>query len=121
MGATLERTVDALEREAIDYELVVVDDHSTDRTAEIVAAIGAENPRVRCVRSTYEPGFGLAIRAGLDAYTGDAVAVMKSAPEAVTPAAATTARTASEAMIRLTPCAPWRGPPRPATATAPRA
>jgi dolichol-phosphate mannosyltransferase len=76
VGATIERTVDALEREAIDYELIVVDDHSTDRTGEIVDAIGAENPRVRCVRSTYEPGFGFAVRAGLDAYTGDAVAVM---------------------------------------------
>lgn len=76
VGQTLERTVDALEREAIDYELIVVDDHSTDRTAEIVERIGADNPRVRCVRSSYEPGFGLAIRAGLDEYTGDAVAVM---------------------------------------------
>jgi dolichol-phosphate mannosyltransferase len=76
VGGTLERTVDALEREAIDYELIVVDDHSTDTTAEAVDAIGAENPRVRCVRSTYEPGFGFAVRAGLDAYTGDAVAVM---------------------------------------------
>jgi dolichol-phosphate mannosyltransferase len=76
VAETLERTVDALEREAIDYELIVVDDHSTDRTAEIVDAIGTENPRVRCVRSTYEPGFGFAVRAGLDAYTGDAVAVM---------------------------------------------
>jgi dolichol-phosphate mannosyltransferase len=76
VGQTLERTVDALEREAIDYELVVVDDHSTDRTAEVVERIGAENPRVRCVRSSYDPGFGFAVRAGLDAYTGDAVAVM---------------------------------------------
>ena len=76
VGQTLERTVDALEREGIDYELVVVDDHSTDRTAEIVEGIGVENSRVRCVRSTYEPGFGFAVRAGLDAYRGDAVAVM---------------------------------------------
>ena len=76
VGQTLERTVDALEREGIDYELIVVDDHSTDRTAEIVGGIGAENPRVRCVRSPYGPGFGLAVRAGLDEYTGDAVAVM---------------------------------------------
>ena len=60
----------------MDYELIVVDDHSTDRTAEIVDAIGARNPRVRCVRSRSDPGFGLAVRAGLDAFTGDAVAVM---------------------------------------------
>ena len=76
VGATLERTVDALEREAIDYELIVVDDHSTDRTAEVVERIGAGNPRVRCVRSRYEAGFGFAVRAGLDEYTGDAVAIM---------------------------------------------
>jgi dolichol-phosphate mannosyltransferase len=76
VGETVERTVDALEREGIDYEVVVVDDHSTDRTAEIVEQIGARNPRVRCVRSRYEPGFGFAVRAGLDEYTGDAVAVM---------------------------------------------
>jgi dolichol-phosphate mannosyltransferase len=76
VGQTVERTVDALERDGIDYEIVVVDDHSTDRTAEIVERTGADNPRVRCVRSPYEPGFGLAVRAGLDVYSGDAVAVM---------------------------------------------
>jgi dolichol-phosphate mannosyltransferase len=76
VGVTVERTVDALEREAIDYELIVVDDHSTDGTADVVDRIGAENPRVRCVRSRYEPGFGLAVRAGLDEFTGDAVAIM---------------------------------------------
>jgi dolichol-phosphate mannosyltransferase len=76
VGATLTRTVDALEREAIDYELIVVDDHSPDRTAEVAEGIGADNPRVRCVRSPYDPGFGFAVRAGLDEYTGDAVAVM---------------------------------------------
>jgi dolichol-phosphate mannosyltransferase len=76
VGETVERAVDALEREAIDYELIVVDDHSTDGTVEVVEGIAAENPRVRCVRSSYEPGFGFTVRAGLDAYTGDAVVVM---------------------------------------------
>jgi dolichol-phosphate mannosyltransferase len=73
---TVRSTADALEREGIDYELIVVDDHSTDSTASIVDRISAEIPRVRCIRSTYEPGFGFAIRTGLDEYTGDAVAVM---------------------------------------------
>jgi dolichol-phosphate mannosyltransferase len=76
VGQTVEGVARALDAERIDYEIVVVDDHSTDRTAEIVEAIGAENPCVRCVRSAYEPGFGFAVRVGLDAYTGDAVAIM---------------------------------------------
>ncbi len=73
---TLRSTAAVLEREGIDYELIVVDDHSADRTAALVDRIAAENPRVRCVRSSYQPGYGFAVRAGLDEYSGDAVAVM---------------------------------------------
>jgi dolichol-phosphate mannosyltransferase len=76
VGATVEQAANVLESEGIDYELIVVDDHSTDGTAAVVDAIATTNPRVRCVRSPYESGFGLAVRAGLDEYTGDAVAVM---------------------------------------------
>jgi dolichol-phosphate mannosyltransferase len=65
-----------LERAAIDYEIVVVDDSSGDGTADVVQAISAANRRVRCVRSHLPPGFGHAIRAGLDVYSGDAVAIM---------------------------------------------
>jgi dolichol-phosphate mannosyltransferase len=76
VGATVEGIVAALEREAIDYEVVVVNDDSTDSTEAVVAAIGAANPRVRVHRSHYERGFGMAIRAGLDVYEGDAVAIV---------------------------------------------
>jgi dolichol-phosphate mannosyltransferase len=76
VGATVEGVVAALEREGIDYEVVVVDDDSEDSTGRVVEAIGAANPRVRCHRSHYERGFGMAIRAGLDVYEGDAVAIV---------------------------------------------
>jgi dolichol-phosphate mannosyltransferase len=76
VGATVEGVVAALEREKIDYEVVVVNDDSEDSTEAVVAAIGAENPRVRCHRSHYERGFGMAIRAGLDVFEGDAVAIV---------------------------------------------
>jgi dolichol-phosphate mannosyltransferase len=61
--------------EGIDYEVVVVDDASEDGTGDIVRAISAHNPRVRYLRSPYSQGFGLAVRAGLESFTGDAVAV----------------------------------------------
>jgi len=76
VGATVEGVVAALEREQIDYEIVVVNDDSEDSTEAVVAAIGAENPRVRCHRSHNERGFGMAIRAGLDVFQGDAVAIV---------------------------------------------
>jgi dolichol-phosphate mannosyltransferase len=34
------------------------------------------NPRVRCLRSPHPPGFGFAVRAGLEAFSGDAVAIV---------------------------------------------
>lgn len=76
VGATVEGVVAVLEREGVDYEVVVVNDDSEDSTEAVVAAIGERNPRVRVHRSHYERGFGMAIRAGLDVYTGDAVAIV---------------------------------------------
>jgi dolichol-phosphate mannosyltransferase len=76
VGATVEGVVAALEREQIDYEVIVVNDDSEDSTEAAVEAIGAGNPRVRCHRSHYERGFGMAIRAGLDVFQGDAVAIV---------------------------------------------
>jgi dolichol-phosphate mannosyltransferase len=76
VGGTVEGVVEVLERAGIDYEVVVVDDDSEDSTAAVVAAIGERNPRVRVHRSHNERGFGNAIRAGLDVYEGDAVAIV---------------------------------------------
>jgi dolichol-phosphate mannosyltransferase len=78
--ACIEATVKAITRaladEGVDYELVVVDDGSRDRTAAIVGDLAAQNERVRCVPSPYRNGYGFAVRAGLAQYTGDAVAIV---------------------------------------------
>jgi dolichol-phosphate mannosyltransferase len=75
VGGTVEGVVTVLERERIDYEVLVIDDGSEDTTAEVVAAIADGNPRVRCRPSHYEKGFGMAIRAGLDLFEGDAIVI----------------------------------------------
>lgn len=76
VGATVEGVAAVLEREGIDYEVVVVDDGSEDRTAAVVGEIATTNPNVRCHPSHNEKGFGMAIRAGLDVFQGDAVAIV---------------------------------------------
>jgi dolichol-phosphate mannosyltransferase len=76
VGETVTRTVAELERAGVEHEILVIDDASGDGTADIVNAIAAEHPTVRCERSHLPPGFGHAVRAGLERYTGDAVAIM---------------------------------------------
>jgi len=76
IGETVESTVHELERAEIDYEIIVVDDASGDGTGDLVRSLAERYPRVSCIRSHLPPGFGHAVRAGLDVYTGDAVAIM---------------------------------------------
>jgi hypothetical protein len=40
-----------LQRAPIDYEIIVVDDASSDGTAAAISVIADRNPRVRCIRS----------------------------------------------------------------------
>lgn len=76
VGATVRATVETLEEAGVDFEIVVVDDASGDGTAGAVLAAAPGDDRVRCVRSHHPGGFGFAVRAGLEQFSGDAVAVM---------------------------------------------
>ncbi len=76
VGETVGSLVQELEREGIEHEVIVVDDSSTDRTAEAVEHIAAGHPQVRCLPSPYKNGFGFAVKAGLEAFEGDAVAIV---------------------------------------------
>jgi dolichol-phosphate mannosyltransferase len=74
--ATLAGIIGALESAAIDYEVLVVDDASTDDTADVVRSLSGTNPRVRYHLSHNPRGFGFTVRSGLDIYEGDFVAIV---------------------------------------------
>ncbi len=50
-----------------DFEVIVVDDGSVDRTGDIADAAGAADSRVRVVHTVTNRGYGGALRAGFDA------------------------------------------------------
>ncbi len=54
-----------------DWELIVVDDGSTDATARIVSEAALREPRMRLVRLPENHGKGAAVRAGMAAATGE--------------------------------------------------
>jgi dolichol-phosphate mannosyltransferase len=76
VAETVEGLLHTLKSEEIDHEIVVVDDSSSDDTAAVVERIGMEHPQVRCLPSPYRNGFGFAVRAGLETFEGDAVAIV---------------------------------------------
>jgi dolichol-phosphate mannosyltransferase len=76
IGGTLDALRTHLSRQGISYEIVVVDDGSTDETAAVVQARCAGDPGVRLVPNEGAHGFGYAVRRGLDAFTGEAVVIM---------------------------------------------
>ncbi len=73
---TVNAIVNVLEKNAIEYEIVMVNDHSTDNTEQVIKELSAEKPGCRLVTNDTEPGFGMAVRCGLNNYTGDAAVVV---------------------------------------------
>lgn len=59
----------------VPYEIIVVNDNSTDGTARAIAELMAADPNVRTVNRTPPGGFGRAVRAGLEVVEGDVVVI----------------------------------------------
>ena len=65
-----------LTHHSIDFEILVIDDGSTDNTLDVIKEINQAFFSVKCLKNYGENGFGRAVRLGLDNFSGDAVAIM---------------------------------------------
>ena len=80
IGPVVEDTVSSLEEwlggDLEDYELVLVNDGSTDNTAAVMDALAASNPRI--VPKTHETnqGIGVAVKTGFAAATKDYISIL---------------------------------------------
>ncbi len=73
VGSMIEQAIKIGEDYGIDYEVVVVDDGSRDRSVEIIRQWQSKNPRVRLVQHETNRGYGAALRTGLASVKKDLV------------------------------------------------
>lgn len=76
IAPTLEALYAKLTAEGIAHELLVVNDHSRDGTAEVLAQLQHTISTLRVVENQGAGGFGHAVRCGLANFKGDRVAVV---------------------------------------------
>src|SRR5512138_3655023 len=70
------RTAAVLAATGLDWELVLVNDGSRDRSLEVMHELADRDPRVVVVSLSRNFGHQLALTAGLDHASGDAVVAM---------------------------------------------
>jgi dolichol-phosphate mannosyltransferase len=73
---TINSLYQVLRNEAIPHEILVVNDNSKDNTEQVLVNLQASIPTLVFFTNPGPNGFGMAIRYGLERYSGDCVAVM---------------------------------------------
>ena len=76
LGETLRAIYGQLTESGIDHEILVVDDHSTDRTPQVLEEARRTIPSLVYHSNPGLGGFGRAVRYGLEKFRGDCVAIM---------------------------------------------
>ena len=60
----------------VEHEILIINDHSVDSTLEILSSLEKTIKELKIINNSGKPGFGLAIRQGLESYSGDIIAIV---------------------------------------------
>lgn len=73
VGRTVEKALMVLEKLNADFEVIIVDDGSSDRTGQIADEIAGRDSRVKVVHHQRNLGYGAALQSGFKAATKELV------------------------------------------------
>ena len=76
IAQTLSAAGEVLARARIDFEMIVVDDGSTDHTADAAHANASNSRAVKVITNPGPNGYGFAVRTGIANASGDVIAIM---------------------------------------------
>jgi len=75
LGRTVNDLTILLQKEQVPYEIILVNDNSSDTTPEIIKGLMDNNPNIKTINRKPPGGFGRAIRSGIELVSGDAVVI----------------------------------------------
>ena len=73
---TILRLLLVLRKENINFQILVVNDNSTDSSEIVIQNVSNAYPEVTYLNNSYPNGYGFAVRSGLEHFAGDAVAIV---------------------------------------------
>lgn len=69
----VQQAVQVLDKMGLDYEIIIVDDGSTDGTGALADTLAAGNPRIRVIHHPVNKGYGAALQSGFRAASKELV------------------------------------------------
>ena len=73
VGRTVEKALEVMEKLNADFEIIIVDDGSSDRTGQIADEIAERDDRIKVVHHKHNLGYGAALQSGFKTATKELV------------------------------------------------
>ena len=73
---TVNDLISCMIKSGLEFEILIIDDNSTDNSDSIVKKLSKENEKIRYLLNENDRGFGNAVKYGLDNFQGDVVVIV---------------------------------------------
>ena len=75
LGRTVNDLTSLLQKEQVPYEIILINDNSSDTTPAIIKGLMSNNSNIKTINRKPPSGFGRAIRSGMELVSGESVVI----------------------------------------------